>query len=511
MHMRKIIPFILFIGLLLLAAACSKGANTNGEQSQPPEKELSFLFNFASQTIDPHLDYTPLRAGVVETLVKLGEDLQIQPWLAKEWSSPDGQHWTFKIREQVTFQNGKALDADAVKQSLERAMEQNPGVKQVLKIKQMEASGQSLQITTEQPFPQFPSELVHPNTAIIDVSAPEPDKKPIGTGPFQVASFTSGSSLKLDRYDKYWDGAAKLNHATFSFNEDANARLSALMAGDADIVYRPPVESMETMKNDASLHLDSVVSLRTHELIFNTKHADFQNKYVRKAFDALVNRDELKDAIMGGQATVASGPFLPEFPFVPGYESKESGVDAALKWFQQAGYEVKQGKVTKDGQPLSFKLVTYASRAEFPLLAQVLQSQAKELGIAITIAQVDKYEDYLLEKDDWDLGTYSPLIAPRGDASYFLNVAFKPDGSLNFGKINDQELSAWIDELDQTVDTNARYALIKQALTRINEEMYYSYLVHPNTLVLYRDKVKNWVTSKSEYYMLTNELDVEVK
>ncbi|MGG4145456.1 nickel ABC transporter substrate-binding protein [Paenibacillus algorifonticola] len=509
--MRKIIPFILFIGLLLLAAACSKGASTNGEQAQPPEKELSFLFNFASQTIDPHLDYTPLRAGVVETLVKLGEDLQIQPWLAEEWSSPDGQHWTFKIREQVTFQNGKELDADAVKQSLERAMEQNPGVKQVLKIKQMEASGQSLQITTEQPFPQFPSELVHPNTAIIDVSAAEPDKKPIGTGPFQVASFTSGSSLKLDRYDKYWNGAAKLSHATFSFNEDANARLSALLAGDADIVYRPPVESLETMKSNASLHLDSVVSLRTHELIFNTEHEEFQNSNVRKAFDALVNRDELKDAIMGGQATVASGPFLPEFPFVPDYESKETGLDAARKWFQQAGYEVEQGKVTKNGKPLSFKLVTYASRAEFPLLAQVLQSQAKELGITITIAQVDKYEDYLLEKGDWDLGTYSPLIAPRGDASYFLNVAFKPEGSLNFGKIDDKELSAWIDELDQTVDTNERYAFIKKALTRINEEMYYSYLVHPNTLVVYQGKVKNWVTSKSEYYMLTNELDVEVK
>lgn len=90
MHMRKIIPFILFIGLLLLAAACSKGANTNGEQSQPPEKELSFLFNFASQTIDPHLDYTPLRAGVVETLVKLGEDLQIQPWLARSGAAQMG-------------------------------------------------------------------------------------------------------------------------------------------------------------------------------------------------------------------------------------------------------------------------------------------------------------------------------------------------------------------------------------------------------------------------------------
>lgn len=122
---------------------------------------------------------------------------------------------------------------------------------------------------------------------------------------------------------------------------------------------------------------------------------------------------------------------------------------------------------------------------------------------------MDQYEDYLLTKDDWDLGTYSPLIAPRGDASYFLNVSFKPDGSLNFGKINDPQLTKWIDELDQMVDTDKRTALIQNILSYIDQETYYSYLVHPNILVAYKDRVKHWVTSKSEYYMLTNQLDVE--
>ncbi|MNW35572.1 Nickel-binding periplasmic protein precursor [compost metagenome] len=509
--------WILITCLAVLLTACTNtgtsgtnGSSENTATTSPvTKKELTFLFNFSSQTIDPHLDYTPLRAGVVETLVKLGEDLSIQPWLADRWESKDGQNWTFHIREGVTFQNGSTLNAEAVQKSLERAIEINPGMQQVLKIKQMQASGQELSITTEQPFPQFPSELVHPNTAVVDVTAANPDKTPVGTGPFRVASFVSGSSLQVERYDGYWDGIAKLDRAAFNFNEDGNARLSALMAGDADVVYRPPVESISSIESDQQYHLESVVSLRTHELIFNTKKGELQNVNVRKAFDALVNRDELKDEIMGGQATLAQGPFLPEFPFVPNYEAKTTGATAALEWFAKAGYDVKDGKVTHNGEPLSFRLVTYSSRAEFPLFAQVLQAQARELGITITIDQLDNYEDYLLQQDDWDLGTYSPLIAPRGDASYFLNVAFKPDGSLNFGKINDPELTGQIDKLDQTVDTQQRNELIRQALERIDEQMYYSYLVHPNTLVAYRDRVKNWVTSKSEYYMLTNQLDVQ--
>lgn len=145
--------------------------------------------------------------------------------------------------------------------------------------------------------------------------------------------------------------------------------------------------------------------------------------------------------IMGGQATLAKGPFLPEFSFVPEYASKTTGTEAALQWFKKAGYDTTDGEVTKAGKALNLKLVTYSSRAEFPMFAQALQSQAKELGINISIELLDSYEDCLLGQNNWDLETYSPLIAPRGDASYFLNVAFKSDGLLNFGKVNDPDLN----------------------------------------------------------------------
>ena len=168
---------ILVLCTVLFVSACSSTPKDATKQPAASEdKEVTFLFNFASQTIDPHLDYTPLRAGVTETLVKLGEDLTIEPWLAEKWDTKDGQHWTFEIKKNVTFQDGRALDAEAVKQSLERAIKVNPGVEQVLKIKEMSASGQTLNITTEQPFPQFPSELVHPNASILDVNAADRTK-----------------------------------------------------------------------------------------------------------------------------------------------------------------------------------------------------------------------------------------------------------------------------------------------------------------------------------------------
>lgn len=136
---------------------------------------------------------------------------------AERWESEDGQHWTFHIREGITFQNGNPLTAESVQKSLERAIEVNPDVQQVLGIDHMEAKGQNLISTTLEPSPQFPSELVHPNTAVVDVNSADVDKSPVGTGPFRVASFITGSfsrSCSL-RWILGWSGQTRSSSLQF--------------------------------------------------------------------------------------------------------------------------------------------------------------------------------------------------------------------------------------------------------------------------------------------------------
>jgi len=247
---------LILLTTIFLLVGCSQSSSKEKEKSS---KELTLLFNFPTNTLDPHLDtnYTIVRAGVGETLVKISEQQKIEPWLAEEWKSKDGKNWTFKIREGVTFHNGKKVDAQAVKASLERAINDSPSVQAALKISKMKADGQLLTIQTEEVFPQFPSELVHPNTAIVDVDEKDIDKRPIGTGPFKISSFELGVELKVERFEKYWDGKAKLEKATFAFNEDANARKMALQSGDADIIFRPPVENLEKLKEE-NVKIESV-------------------------------------------------------------------------------------------------------------------------------------------------------------------------------------------------------------------------------------------------------------
>ncbi|CAM4227772.1 nickel ABC transporter substrate-binding protein [Saccharibacillus endophyticus] len=515
---KKMFPLLasLVLGAGLLSACGSSNPETAAQSpdSAATAKNVHFLYNFATSSLDPHVDssYVPLRAGITETLVRLDEEnLTVAPWLAESWDSEDGQHWTIDLRDDVTFQNGKPMTGDAVKASLERALTESVAIQNALKIDTIEADGDKLSITTTQPFPEFASELVNPNTSIIDVSEPDIVNKPVGTGPFSLTSFTPGSKLEVSRYDGYWDGASPLDTVTFSFNEDANARSLALKSGQVDIVYRPEVESLESLKAIDGMVVESASTFRVHQLTMNMERESIKDLNVRKALDALIDRQGIVDTILLGHAEAAIGPFLPSLPFAPKYDNKatESGSEAAVKHLEAAGYKLENGVMAKDGKPLKLTLLTYSARADLPLIAQVFQSDAKQIGVDVEIRQIDTPEEYMASNRDWDIATYSNLTAPRGDAGYYLNATYHPTGALNFSGSEDPELTAIIDELNLTVAPEKRAELAEQAANYVHDNVLNSFVLHPSTIVAYNGKkVKNWVSSLSEYYMITNKLDV---
>ncbi|WP_245823537.1 nickel ABC transporter substrate-binding protein [Metabacillus halosaccharovorans] len=499
--------------LLIIASILTACTDASNSSQKEDSKHISFLYNFSTNSLDPHVDtsYVPLRAGITETLVKLDEEnLTIAPWLAKDWSGEDGVNWSINLREGITFHNGKEMDANAVKASLERALKESVAIQNALKIDTIEANGYTLHIKTKQPFPEFISELVNPNVSIIDVTEEDIINHPIGTGPFALTSFEPGSNLKLERYDDYWDGPSNLDSVTFAFNEDANARTLALKSGEVDIVYRPEVESLDSLSKQEGMKVEATETFRVHQMTMNMERKSLQDVNVRRAVDALIDRQKIVDTILLGYAEPAVGPFAPSLPFAPSYKQSETGKEAAIKYLKEAGYTLEDGKMQKDGEELSFTLLTYSARADLPLIAQVFQSDAKQIGIDVEIRQIDIPEEYMASNRDWDLATYSNLTAPRGDAGYYLNATYHPTGALNFSGAHEPELTEIIDKLNQTVNQEDRAVLAEQAADYVHENVINSFVLHPSTIVAYNEnKVEKWVTTRSEYYMITNKLDVK--
>jgi peptide/nickel transport system substrate-binding protein len=526
LHRKNRARSLLYSLLLSTAVAvtgCSQSEQVQSNPGQQQEgsterdhKQATILLSFKTGSLDPHNNATPIKAGIVETLVRLDEHLELKPWLATKWEAKDERTWVFTIRDGVTFQDGTKLDAAAVKASLERGIAVNKPLDRALKIASMEASGQQLTIVTTEPHPALPSEMVNPYTSVVSVQAEKNmgteafNNAPVGTGPFKVKQFTPNMEIALERYDGYWDGAAKLDEVSVKFNEDGNVRALALQSQEADIVYHLPAESVAAIEKDSRLLVESVPGLRVHYLLYNQQKPQLQDVRVRKAIDLMIDRDSIVKNVMLGHAAPANGPFPTGLPFGNTDAVQKQNLGEARKLLEEAGYTAgADGRLLKGGKPLTLELLTYKGRPELPLIAQLVQSDAAKVGVTLQIKTVENIDTYLRENKDWDVTTYSNLTAPRGDGGFFLNSAFVPGGSLNPTDMNSTTLHTVIAQLNATADPAKRVELTKKAVQTVKEEVLHSYAVYPNIIVGVNKRVTDWKPGADEYYIVTNNMDVK--
>ncbi|WP_044640324.1 nickel ABC transporter substrate-binding protein [Risungbinella massiliensis] len=514
--MKRAIFTKMFV-LLLVSVLCSLLTGcTSNESTTQGNKKITLVMHFKSGKLDPHNDFAPLRSGITETLIKLDENGDLQGWLASKWEIKDEQTWVFIIRDDVTFQDGSKLDAAAVKSSFERAIQDSQSMAKALKIKSMEANGQTFTIRTTEPNPALISELVSPYTSIISVNAEKKmgkeafNNSPVGTGPFKVKKFTPNTEILLERYDEYWGGKPKLDEAVVRFNEDPNVRSLVLQSGEADIVYSLPPESLNVIKQNPNLEIVSQSGLRAHFILFNQQKPTMQDLKIRKAIDYLVNRNSIVRDISLGNAVAANGPFNRVLPFGNKDLEAKFDIEKAESLLMEAGYQLgPDGKMSKDGKPLVLQLITYKSRAELPLISQLLQSDAAKIGVTIQIKMVENPDTYLKDNKDWDIATYSNSTSPRGDGGYFLNTALLPGGALNLGEVDHASLNEIIKQLNRTSDIAERIELSKKAVTVINKDVLHSYAIYPNLIVGMNKRVISYKPGREEYYILTHTMDVK--
>ena len=192
-NMKKIMALLLTVTLSLGLYGCGSkndktesgtstaaGSDISAAATDGSEKKTLVIgdttFNSSNEELDvnPHNSYSGwacIRYGIGETLVKYSDDMELEPWLAKEWENTDPLTWKITLQDHVTFSSGRAMDAEAVKQCLEHLLANHDRAAADTKIDSMEADGQVLTIHTSEPKPALLNYLGDPYGCIIDVDA----------------------------------------------------------------------------------------------------------------------------------------------------------------------------------------------------------------------------------------------------------------------------------------------------------------------------------------------------
>lgn len=385
-----------------------------------------------------------VQSMIFEPLVAYAKGGAIVPALAESWDiAPDGLTYTFKLRPGVTFHDGTPWNAEAAKWNLDRwiGIEDNNWIVLSMNWAATEiVDDMTVAINLKAPVPIALYELasVRPMRFLspASVGADGAYVAPIGTGPWaQVSSDDSRTVLK--RNDSWWGEKLGVEQVEIITIGDGGSRAAAIQAGDIDLTggdFFAPVSPAEALSIQAGgAQIVTETGTGTFLLCFNPKRAATQSQAVREAISRSIDRAAVAQVIYGGFAT-AAGSFFPETIPHAGQriEPFARDVEAAKSLLEADGW-IGSPVRAKDGVALNLELV--ASEEAAPgsrALAEVVQQQLADIGIAVSIRSVDhaqRHDD--IPAGNYDLAFFFTIGAPYDPHSTLTNyfLSFVDNGA----------------------------------------------------------------------------------
>ena len=454
---------------------------------------------------DLNASWFVVRVGVAECLVKNGDDGSYQPWLAESWElAADNLTWTFHIRSGVKFSNGADMTATKVKESIEYLYEvQDPanggvgdiqGFMKYTSITADDAAG-TVTIVTEKPQADMPGVMAYPLMAIIDAAATRQIdmlmKGPVCTGPYVIDTYTDGHDYQLVANPYYWGGKVPFEKVSFVKVAEAQARLSALLDGSADVATH--IQASDLPMIQGSYNISNVAGARDGYFHINFE-GPLGNDVLRKAVHMAIDDETIASITTGGSYTAGYTPLSPVFsPWGGGSIPDNSAYDpeGAMKLLDEAGIVDTNGDGWRELDGKEFQLV-YISQSNRQMgdIAQAHAELIKEIGVNCVAQIVDSQGDYL-RSGNFDMGSSNEMVMPTGDPKNFLSHWYSKAGTgYNYSRYANPEFDALYEQLEVEMDTAKRNELItkmNRILTEDNAMMlggYYNFNICSSTDVV---------------------------
>lgn len=499
--------------LLALAMTVSVSSVSFAEE----DTRGDFVFGYSVGSTDPASGayaWTCMRYGVGEALFKIDDNMNVVNNLVCDYSLAEDQlTWTFELRDDVLFHNGKSMDAAAVKACLERTTELQPRADGELKIASMEADGYTLTVTTREPNPTLINSLCDPFACIIDVEAgTDFDTAAVGTGPFMVTEFHEDDRVELDAFDDYWGGKPASKHVTIKDIGDLDAMSLALQNGEIDAAYGLPYDALDIFGNNDQFKVSQTATSRVYMLYFNLEHEFVNDPVFRKAICMAVDKESYGAILINGAGTPTKATFPNSASFgddalmtdVPDYDPE--GAKALLA---ENGYVDSDGDgiLDKDGKKVSLQLITYG-RTGLPQSSQALQSALTQLGMEVTFEQLDSVEERC-NAGEYDICAYAQVTLPTADPYSYLVNNYGTGGTNNFGKYSNAEVDELLAQMASEFDVDKRSELAVKIQQIVTSDSSVCNMFHLNMFMAMKANVKGINQSPVDYYHINVDTCIE--
>ncbi len=412
----------------------------------------------SKDTLDAHSPVTnpdiARTMNLYEPLLIWDNQYKIAPALAESVTpSDDAMTWTVKLRQGVTFHNGKDVTPEDVLFSIKRVADPkaptSAGVAlapiiDLNQTKKVDAS--TIEIKLKSPYAVLDYLLAEYTFGIVPTDY-DP-KNPVGTAAFKYKSFSPGKNSVFVKYNDYWGDKAHVDELHIQDFADPSAQVNALQAGQVQTIDNLPYNLIDTVKGQGG----QLVEAESGAWVPITMRVDakpFSDVRVRQAMRLIVDRQQMVDNALSGKGRLGNDLYA---PFDPAYAKdlpqREQDIEQAKSLLKQAGQEGLQVQL--------FTGDDIGSVA--PASAALFAEQAKKAGVEVKVVKKtpfygDDYLSYPFAQDFWNTRNYLPQVA----------VGSLKGGTYNETHFDNPKFAGLIASAQKEIDEDKRNGLLQQA------------------------------------------------
>ena len=469
-----------------LLAACALAVASTGSLLA---EELHIGNGGEPLTLDPHrynlrLEQTIL-GDLFEGLTTVDANGRIVPGAAESWEvSGDGLRWTFHLRPDSRWSDGKPVTAADFVYSFKRLLDPataaslayflypvanaeavNTGNLEPDALGVRALDDHTLEMRLERPFPFLAERLFYPTGAPVPghVIAEHGDDwvKPanmVTNGSFTLAEWVPQGFTRLVRNPAWHDAASvRLAEVTYYPTSDHSAAYNRFLSGELDIIGDFPPGQIERLKAERSdeTHLSPLLSIMY--LVFNTTSKPFDDALVRKALALAIDRNLITGKVLKS-GELASHSFVP--PLVADYRSEVARFEPdraeARRLLLAAGYD--------DRNPLAVTL-RHIAGDDNKTVQVAVASMWKAVGVETRLHHADLASHFAaLRQGDFEVAEAGWF--GENNPEHYLELLMSTIGNVNYGRFEDPRYDTLMAEAHATASLPERLALLARAEVR---------------------------------------------
>lgn len=474
LHMSRR-EFVAVAGGATLGISAFGLSPTAAEAAMQPQYGGSIKIGLRSDItrLDPHYFFPPYptsnaMALIYNGLTEADYDTNIVPALAHAWeTSADGLTWTWHIRKDVTFHNGRPMTGEDVKANLERVLDPKTGaiirgeLEIIDKIDLLDKY--TVRTTLKDKYYPLPAMLTNRWVPIIDPQTFETAKKhPIATGPFKYVSWKRLHTTEMARHETYWEKDANGNALPYLDEiigkplADDTVRLTALRTGEIDMVDAVSYRDQDRFQEwGDEFDTYEIKALGTIWYYFNAQRPPFDDVRVRRALAMAVDKQAIMNKTLFGHGEIMEQIYTEASPWrLPEVPAWEYNPTEAKRLLKEAG--------VKPGTKLT--MITYNRYNYIKEGAQIFQQALRQLGMIVDLKILDWGQLTSVRKSrEWDIFGLGTAYRMDPHEYYFKELSSKSPASK-------ETYGAWVNPVyDQLVD-DARRTAAKEERVKLYTE-----------------------------------------